>query len=259
MLALLSPAKKLDFAPAPADLPRTQPAHLRDTELLMKTVRPLGPEQLADLMKLSDSLAMLNFERFQTLSTSRRATRGRKQAALAFAGDVYTGLSAPTLSRPAIEFAQDHLRILSGLYGLLRPLDLIEPYRLEMGTRLANPRGKDLYAFWGDRIRDALAAELRGHRQPVVVNLASQEYARAARLPSLDARIVTPLFKELRAKGLVTISFAAKRARGMMARYLVEHRIDQPRRLQRFCHDGYAFDEGLSDDDTWVFVRPGPR
>ncbi|MEM7154001.1 MAG: peroxide stress protein YaaA [Myxococcota bacterium] len=259
MLALLSPAKKLDFEPAPADLPRTRPVLAKETELLMESVRPLQPDDLQSLMGLSESLATLNFERFQAFSLSRRATKGRKQAALAFAGDVYMGLRAPTLSRGALDFAQEHLRILSGLYGLLRPADLIQPYRLEMGTRLSNPRGNDLYAFWGDRIRDTLARQLRSHAQPVVVNLASQEYARAARLPSLGARIVTPLFKERRGKALKVISFSAKRARGMMARFMVDQRADHPEKLLRFAEDGYAFDEGLSDDDQWVFVRPGPR
>lgn len=259
MLTLLSPAKKLDFEPAPAGVPRSRPVLARDTEALLEVVRELEPQDLQRLMSLSDALAELNFERFQSFSTSRRATRGRKQAALAFAGDVYMGLRAPTLGADDLDFAQGHLRILSGLYGVLRPLDLIQPYRLEMGTRLANPRGPDLYSFWGDRIRDAIANELASHEHPVVVDLASREYARAARLQTLGARVVTPVFKERRGRSLKVISFAAKRARGMMARFLVEQRIDQPEGLLRFADDGYELDEGLSDDDTWVFVRPQPR
>ncbi len=259
MLALLSPAKKLDFDPAPAGIPRTRPALIDQTEQLMAVARRQSPGDLQRLMSLSEALAELNFDRFQTFSDSRRATKGRKQAALAFAGDVYVGLAAPTLPPKGLEFAQDHLRILSGLYGLLRPLDLIQPYRLEMGTALANDRGSDLYAFWGDRIRKALATELRRHERPVVVNLASQEYARAARLPDLGLRVVTPLFKERRGGKLKVISFSAKRARGTMARFIVDRRIDRPQGLRRFDQDGYAFDAGLSDDDTWVFVRDQPR
>lgn len=259
MLALLSPAKKLDFAPADPGLPHSRPRFAADTESLIEVARGLAPSDLQGLMSLSDALAELNFERFQQLSTSRRARKGRKQAVLAFAGDVYVGLSAPTMDEDSLSFAQQHLRILSGLYGLLRPLDLIQPYRLEMGTRLRTSRGRDLYAFWGDRIRAAIASELSSHACPVVVDLASQEYAKAARLPDLGARVVTPLFKERRGRQLKTISFAAKRARGMMARFLVEQRIDHPEGLLGFDDDGYQLDEGLSDDDTWVFVRPGPR
>jgi uncharacterized protein len=258
MLALLSPAKKLDFDPAPDGVPRTRPRLIAQAEQLLVTARAQSPDDLARLMSLSPALAELNFERFQGFSTSRRATRGRKQAALAFAGDVYQGLRAASMTAKALEFAQDHLRILSGLYGLLRPLDLIQPYRLEMGTRLANPRGPDLYAFWGDRIREALARDLRGHQRSVIVNLASQEYARAARLPELSVRVVTPQFKERRGGKTVVISFSAKRARGTMARFIVDRRIDRPEGLLRFDQDGYALDEGLSDDDTWVFVRDPP-
>ncbi len=258
MLCLLSPAKKLDFEPAPAGLPHTRPELLRHTDELMATVRGLSPAEIQRLMSLSDGLAELNFDRFQSFSASRRATRGRKQAALAFAGDVYVGLSAPTLTEPALAFAQDHVRILSGLYGLLRPLDLIQPYRLEMGTRLANPRGSDLYAFWGEHIRKTIERSLRSHARPVLVNLASTEYARAARLHELDTRVVTPQFKERRGNAIKVISFSAKRARGLMARFIAERRLDTPHALRRFAEEGYAFDEGLSDDDTWVFLRDGP-
>ncbi|MCH9683945.1 MAG: peroxide stress protein YaaA [Deltaproteobacteria bacterium] len=258
MLSLLSPAKKLDMSPAPKGLAHTRPALLRHTDALMDTVAQLGAADLQRLMGLSDALAELNLERFATFSRSRRATRGHKQAALAFAGDVYQGMAVNELGPKAIEFAQDHIRILSGLYGLLRPLDLIQPYRLEMGTRLANPRGSDLYAFWGDTIRDAISQTLRSHRAPIVVNLASTEYARAARLSTLDARVVTPQFKERRGDEVKVISFSAKRARGMMARFIAAGRIDRPEALLRFSEDGYAFDEGLSEDDTWVFVRDAP-
>jgi len=258
MLALLSPAKTLDFEPAPAGVPHSQPALLDETERLLAVARRLGPDDLQQLMGLSESLAELNFERFQRFSASRRATRGRKQAMLAFAGDVYMGLSAATLRPKGLAFAQDHLRILSGLYGLLRPLDLIEPYRLEMGTALPNERGANLYAFWGDRIARAILDALEGHRHPVVVDLASKEYARAARLPQLGVRVVTPLFKERRGGALKVISFSAKRARGAMARFILDRRIDRPEALLRFDRDGYAFHEGQSSDDTWVFVRDPP-
>lgn len=258
MLAVLSPAKTLDFDPAPSAVPRTRPRMLDDTDELIDVARGLSARKLSSLMSISDELANLNKDRFENFTTSRRASKGHKQAALAFRGDVYIGLDAPTLSPEDLDYAQAHLRILSGLYGLLRPLDLIQPYRLEMGTKLNNGRGKDLYEFWGPTIAQSLKQDLRGHKTKVLVNLASNEYFRAARAKELGVRIVTPQFKEWRGGQAKVISFSAKRARGMMARYLVEQRIEQPEGMLSFEHDGYRFDPDLSGEDDWVFVRDQP-
>lgn len=255
MLAVLSPAKTLDFDPVAKSVPRSRPRLLDDTDELVDVARGLSAKRLSALMSISDDLATLNQERFQQFSTSRRASKGHKQAALAFRGDVYIGLDAPTLSSEELEYAQDRIRILSGLYGLLRPLDLIQPYRLEMGTKLKNGRGKDLYAFWGDSIAEALQRDFRGHSTKVLINLASNEYFKAARAKALGVRIVTPQFKEWRDGKAKVISFSAKRARGMMARYLVQQKIEQPEGMLDFELDGYRFDPDLSAEDDWVFVR----
>lgn len=258
MLAVLSPAKTLDFEPVPSAVPRTRPRLLDDTDELVEVARGLSARNLAALMSISEDLANLNQGRFENFTTSRRASKGHKQAALAFRGDVYIGLDAPTLSTDDLEYAQGHLRILSGLYGLLRPLDLIQPYRLEMGTKLRNGRGKDLYEFWGATIAQTLKRDLRGHKTKVLVNLASNEYFRAARAKEIGVRIVTPQFKEWRDGKAKVISFSAKRARGMMARYLVENRIEHPEGMLDFEMDGYRFDPDLSGEDEWVFARDQP-
>lgn len=255
MLVVLSPAKSLDFDPAPADLPDTAPQLAADTAVLAERARSLTPADLKRLMNISDSLADLNHARFQSFGRPRRGDTA-KQAALAFAGDTYTGLRAGELSKDDLAWAQDHLRILSGLYGLLRPLDLIEPYRLEMGTKLDTERGKDLYAFWGDRIARALDAALEGHAHRVVVNCASEEYFKATR--GLSARVVTPVFREEKDGKSRVIGLMAKRARGMMARYIVTNRLEDPEALKRFDEAGYRFRPEGSDDSTFVFTRPQP-
>jgi len=257
MLAVVSPAKKLDTMPIERGVSPTQPVLLDDTEQLMKTTRRLRPGDLKELMGISDKLAELNHGRFQSFSTPFD-TDNAKPAAFVFNGDVYLGLDAETLDDAALSWSQDHLAILSGLYGVLRPMDLIQPYRLEMGTRLKTGRGKDLYAFWGDRVTNRLQAQLADHKDQTLVNLASKEYFSVLQPKALPGPVVTPAFKELRDGKLRMISFFAKRARGRMARFMVEQRIDRPEGLKDFNLDGYSYDPELSDERTWTFTRPQP-
>jgi cytoplasmic iron level regulating protein YaaA (DUF328/UPF0246 family) len=257
MLIVLSPAKTLDFETPPQTRTHTMPAWLDESRQLVDCVRELDPPALAELMSISDKLAALNVARFAEWSLPLRPGPA-KQAVLAFDGDVYDGLDAKTLSREQLNRAQDTVRILSGLYGLLRPLDLMLPYRLEMGTRLRNPRGRDLYSFWGARLGTALGKELDGHRHKVLVNLASDEYFRAVDLRALRHPVVQPVFQERRANAWKIVSFSAKKARGLMARYAIDHEIDDPEGLKRFDVDGYRFDAEASDAARWYFRRePG--
>lgn len=254
MLAVLSPAKKLDFTPLAAPLPTTRPVLLRETEELMKTTRRLSAADLQSLMRLSTPLAELNYERFQAFSLSRRALKGTKQAALAFDGDTYAGLRAREMSPEDLGWAQDRLRILSGLYGVLRPLDLIQPYRLEMGTRLANPRSANLYGFWGDKIAQALDKQASKLPYPQVVNLSSKEYFTAAG-PHLKTSVLTCTFLERRGSEARVIGFCAKRARGMMARFMIQGRFERPEALKDFRESGYRLDRRRTTGDEYVFVR----
>jgi cytoplasmic iron level regulating protein YaaA (DUF328/UPF0246 family) len=254
MLTLLSPAKSLDWSPAPDVTPST-PRLSDDFGVLMRQCKRLKPADLKGMMKLSDSLAKLNHERFQAMTGQPDPQRDRP-AALAFSGDVYQGLDARSLSAEALEWAQDRIAILSGLYGVLRPLDLIEPYRLEMGTRLKTRRGESLYDFWGDRVSRALSAQLQSHADPTVIDLASGEYGRVV-TSRLTARRITPVFQEVEADGTHRIiSFFAKRARGTMARFIIGQRLDAPEGLKDFTVGGYAFQPALSQADRWVFTRP---
>lgn len=257
MLAVVSPAKKLDFSALDAVVAHSTPEFLDDTAALAKVARKLTRAQIKSLMELSDGLADLNHARFQAFS-ARPEPDGAKQAVLAFSGDTYTGLDAASLSAGDLAWAQDHLRILSGLYGVLRPLDLILPYRLEMGRKLANPRGEDLYAFWGDKLAGALDAAVVGHRAPVVVNLASQEYFKAANAKEMKTRVITPVFKEVAAGQSKVIGLFAKRARGMMARFIIVNRLEDPEALKTFSDGGYAYQDALSSPGEWVFTRPKP-
>ena len=254
MLIVLSPAKTLDYDTPATTRRHTLPDFLDDSRVLVERMREFDPPALAELMSVSDSLAALNVARFAQWALPLEPGRA-KQAVLAFAGDVYDGLNAPSLSAEQLDWAQSRLRILSGLYGLLRPLDLIQPYRLEMGTRLENERGRDLYAFWGDKLARALAAELADHRHPVLVNLASEEYFKAVPRRALGRPVVQPVFQERKGAAWKVISFQAKRARGMMARHAIEHRIEDPEDLKGFDADGYAFAPEASDHETWVFRR----
>ncbi|CAN5856517.1 peroxide stress protein YaaA [soil metagenome] len=258
MLFLLSPAKSLDYdTPVPADLPATVP-HFEGPRgpsvELIKLLRTRSPQQVAELMGISDNLSALNVARYSAWSSKSTPTNA-KQAALAFDGDVYGGLNAKTMSKTQLAWAQDHLCILSGLYGVLRPLDLLQPYRLEMGTPLANKHGKDLYAFWKPRIAAHLNQRLAADRTPVVVNLASQEYFKSVDLRLLKARVVECVFEECKADKYKIISFFAKRARGLMARWAVLHKAATPRALEKFDLEGYAFAEAASSPERLVFRR----
>ena len=257
MLYLLSPAKSLDYeTPTPPEVAAlaTRPTFVMEAAALIDVLKTKPPAEVASLMSLSDPLAQLNVARY---GAWRKAftDRNSKPAALAFDGDVYGGLDAKTLSVEDLQWAQDHLVILSGLYGALRPLDRLQPYRLEMGTKLATPGAKDLYGFWGDTIADYLNQRQRGVPQKVVVNLASQEYFRAADRKALKARVVECVFEEGRAGGWQIISFFAKRARGLMARWAVRHRLDDPAALRAFAEEGYAFTPAVSTPDRLVFRR----
>jgi cytoplasmic iron level regulating protein YaaA (DUF328/UPF0246 family) len=232
----------------------TRPQFGADARRLVERLRALPAHQIARLMDLSDALAELNVARYAAFRAAPRADRVRA-AAFAFDGDVYDGLRARALEAPAIDWLQRHLRILSGLYGVLRPLDGIQPYRLEMGTRLANEHGADLYAFWGVRPAQALARALRDAGGGVLVNLASDEYFRAVARTALGAEIVQPVFQERRAGTWKVISFSAKRARGTMARFAAERRLTDPEGLKAFAEDGYRFDPHASDARTWLFRR----
>ena len=254
MLIFLSPAKSLDYKTPPHVADFTQPAFLDRSATLVRALRKLSPADIAKLMDLSDTLAFLNFNRFADWSQSF-TPENAKQAVLAFDGDVYDGLAAKTLSAADLAFAQRHVRILSGLYGILRPLDLMQPYRLEMGTKFANAKGKDLYAFWGETLLDAINAELDAMARPVAVNLASEEYFKAAVGRKLRGEVIQPVFQDWSAGRYKIVSFFAKRARGLMTRYAVINRLEEPEGLKDFDVDGYAFAPAVSDEKSWVFRR----
>ena len=220
----------------------------------IKQLRKLAPADIANLMSLSDPLALLNFNRYADWSLPF-TPENAKPAVLAFDGDVYDGLAAKTLSADDLDFAQRHVRILSGLYGILRPLDLMQPYRLEMGTRFANKAGKNLYEFWGERLLKAINAELADMARPVVVNLASEEYFKAAVGRKIKGSVIQPVFEDWKSGQYKIISFYAKRARGLMTRYAVLNRLTEPEELKGFDSDGYAFVPDASDASTWVFRR----
>ena len=259
MLLVISPAKTLDFTPADPSLPATTPALKKDTATLAATTRKLSASDLKRLMDISDALADLNVQRFKTFrSRGIGETEGEVQAAFGFAGDVYNGLDARSLAPDGLAWAQDHLRILSGLYGLLRPLDRIQPYRLEMGVRLKTERGNSLYDFWGDKPAKALNQAAEGQADRTLVNLASQEYFGAVDARALKLRVITCHFKEEKDGERRIISFFAKHARGRMARYAIDRRLEQTEALKAFDLDGYRYREALSSEHEWVFVRPQP-
>lgn len=254
MLSVISPAKTLDFETPATSATHSQPDFLDHSQQLIDILRDYSPQQLSELMSISDKLAGLNAARFgewQLPFTPANA----KPAAQAFQGDVYTGLEAASFSADDNAFAQRHLRILSGLYGLLRPLDLIQPYRLEMGTRLPNPAGKDLYAFWRDTLTPALDQAIAESGSKVLVNLASNEYFKSIDTKRLDARIITPVFKDEKNGQFKIISFYAKKARGLMAAWMIRERLNDPEALTQFDVAGYAFNPAMSDGDTLVFTR----
>lgn len=254
MLVVVSPAKNLDYAtPVTTEL-FSQPALLDDAQSLLKVCQTLTPADLSGLMGISDKLALLNAERFATFEMPFTSENAR-QAAFAFNGDVYTGLDTGSLSATDLDYAQQHLRILSGLYGVLRPLDLMQPYRLEMGTKLATEKGKNLYEYWGETITDNLNETLAEQEQQILVNLASTEYFSAVKPKALNAQIITPVFKDEKNGKVKIISFYAKKARGLMARFIIQNRIDNVAQLSEFDTAGYRFAPEQSTATSLVFVR----
>jgi hypothetical protein len=257
MLTVISPAKTLDFETSPTTRRSTRPQFLERAAELVKEARSLSPEDLRELMGVSEKIAELNHRRFMNWSEPFTLDNA-KQAILAFKGDVYTGLEAETLSAAQLQFAQQHLRILSGLYGLLRPLDLMQPYRLEMGVRFATPGGRNLYEFWGDTLTRALNAQLGKSGSRVLVNLASNEYFKSLQPGALDAEIITPVFKDLKGGKYKVISFYAKKARGQMARFIIDNELNEPDGLRRFRRDGYRYNRAESTAREPVFTRDEP-
>jgi cytoplasmic iron level regulating protein YaaA (DUF328/UPF0246 family) len=254
MLMLLSPAKTLDYAsPLPTNT-HSLPDFIPRSAELIELLRQLSPSEVGSLMQISDPLAQLNAQRYADWSKKFNFNNAR-QALLAFNGDVYEGLDAASLRETQLAWAQDHLRILSGLYGVLRPLDLMQPYRLEMGTRLGNAHGKDLYAFWGERVTHAINAALAQHPAPALINLASEEYFKVVKPALLTVPVITPVFEDWKGGKYKIISFYAKRARGLMARFAIDKKITKPDQLKTFDREGYAFDAAHSSPSSWVFRR----
>lgn len=254
MLMVISPAKSLDFEAPPTTKKKTQPALLDDAQTLIDELKKLAPQDISNLMGISDKLGVLNYDRYQQWQTPF-TLKNAKQSVLAFTGDVYTGLDATSLDEEALAFAQQHLRILSGLYGLLRPLDLIQAYRLEMGTRFENSQGKNLYDFWGNKITQGLNAQLKKNKSTALVNLASNEYFKSVKAAELNADVITPIFKDEKNGQYKIISFYAKKARGLMAAYAIKKQITDAKKLKRFTVGGYKYDAQMSTATQWVFTR----
>ena len=254
MITVLSPAKKLSTDCSAKGSAYTKPAFLEDSDRLVSILKDYKPDQLQTLMGISQNLSELNWERFQSW-TSDYAPSISREAFFSFKGDTYTGLNAESLSEKDVIFAQDNVRILSGLYGVLKPLDLMLPYRLEMGTKLQNSRGKNLYDFWGSSIAMNISNELNGHKQKVIINCASNEYYKSIANQFLEVAVITPEFKEIKNDTIKMISFYAKKARGMMARYIIDNRIDSSEEILSFNLDGYSFDPSLSSKMKPVFTR----
>ena len=260
MIIVLSPAKNLDFETPITGVRATKPKLLDETMALSEVTAKLKAGDLKRLMGISDKLADLNVQRFQAFQGKNGSGKVKKRpAALAFNGDVYLGLDAKTLDADDLAFAQKHLRILSGLYGILRPLDGIEPYRLEMGTKLKTARGANLYDFWGSRIAEDINKALKGHGDKTIVNLASNEYFGAVDEHTLTSDVVTPTFKEIKDGKARQLMFFAKRARGTMARWIIRNRVDDVASIKDFDGDGYRFDPEGSTDSKWLFTRPQPK
>ena len=255
MIVLLSPSKTQDFAiTLPARLKHTQPDALGDSQVLMKSLSALSPAKIAALMDVSEKISTLNHERFQSFALPF-TTKNARQAAFAFKGDVYDGLEAQTLPPDALAFAQKHIRILSGLYGLLRPLDLIQPYRLEMKTKLRTPKASNLYDFWDERITKLVEKSVKDTKAKAVINLASEEYARAVDFSAVGAPTVTPQFKEKKAGSYQMIGLFAKKARGAMARNIALGGLTDPKKLASCAPEGYALNSALSTENKPVFTR----
>lgn len=254
MLMVISPAKTLDYETPATTKKSSQPALLDESQILIQDLKKLAPQDIAKLMGISDKLGVLNYDRFQQWQPPFTKDNA-KQALLAFKGDVYTGLDAESLNSDELAFAQQHLRILSGLYGVLKPLDLMQPYRLEMGTKLTNQRGKNLYDFWGDKVTELLNKQLKALKSDVLVNLASNEYFKSVNKSHLNADIVTPIFKDKKNGQYKIISFYAKKARGLMSAYAIKKGISDASKLKRFKVEGYSYNKDLSQGNDWVFTR----
>ncbi|MGD8999477.1 MAG: peroxide stress protein YaaA [Granulosicoccaceae bacterium] len=254
MLIVISPAKKLDYETPASIKTATMPDYMADSQQLITRLREFSALDIAELMHLSMKLAELNFARYEAWQPECTRDNAR-QAILAFKGDVYQGLGAESFSAADFKFAQSHLRILSGLYGLLRPLDLMQPYRLEMGTKLSTDRGKNLYEFWGSIITQGLNKQLGKIKSGTLVNLASNEYFKSVKTKELAGEIITPSFKDYKNGDYKMIGIYAKRARGLMARYIIRNQITKPEALKDFCEEGYIFNSKLSAGNSWVFTR----
>ena len=254
MLTLLSPAKSLDTSPVDAAPAPTEPLFPERTAKLLASLKRLKPKAIGELMDISKALSELNYGRYQGFDD-----QAAMSGVFMFDGDVYTGLEARTLDADALVWAQDHIRILSGLYGVLRPLDAIRPYRLEMGSQLKSGRTHSLYEFWGDTLAKHLTEEVRAQGQDTIVNLASHEYSRVATTKALKLKVVSPRFLEIKGNEAKIVSFFAKKARGLMARYMIDHRIDRIDGLKDFNVADYTYRADLSSGDDWVFTRPQPE
>ncbi len=254
MLVVISPAKTLDYETPASTTLFSVPEYLDDSAELIAQLRQLSPPEVSDLMGISAKLGDLNFGRYLNWQPEFTPDNA-KQSVLAFKGDVYTGLEAESLSEGQLQWAQDHLRILSGLYGLLRPLDLMQPYRLEMGTKLVNSRGKNLYEFWGDKITEGLNQALNIEKSQVLINLASNEYFKSVKSRHLNAEVITPVFKDWKNDKYKIISFYAKKARGLMSRYIIDNQIEDPEQVKQFDVAGYRYNPAMSSAREWVFTR----
>ena len=254
MLLVISPAKTLDYKSPLPTRQYSMPDYLTESEELVEQLRLLSPQQISSLMGISDKLGSLNFGRFQDWQCPFTPDNARP-AVLAFKGDVYTGLQATEMTEQELAWAQDHLRILSGLYGILRPLDLMQPYRLEMGTKLSNRLGKNLYDFWGEKITKGLNETLESQSQKVLVNLASSEYFKSVVASEINGEIITPVFKDWKNDSYKIISFFAKKARGLMSQYIIKNRLKTADEIKNFDGEGYQYSESMSSAREWVFTR----
>ena len=254
MITIISPAKNLDFKSLSQTKKYSYPVFMDNSRILIKKLQKLNPKDIAKLMKVNDAIAFLNFERFLSWRTPFNIDNS-KQALLAFKGQVFIGLDAKSLTENDLLYAQDHLRILSGLFGILKPLDLIQAYRLEMGTPLKNPTGKNLYKFWGSKINEVINEELAKQKSKVLINLASNEYYKAIKPKMIQGEIITPVFKEEKGNDFKVVTVYAKTARGLMSRFIIKNKIDNPEDIKAFDMAGYLFNRDLSNDKEWVFTR----
>ena len=255
MIALIAPAKRLDYDSDLSIQDYSIAEHLKDSKKLIKELQKKSPEDLSSLMGLSENLSMLNFERNMNWQAPKKPSNDVRQAIFAFKGDVYVGLDSETLSKADIKYAQKNLAILSGLYGLLKPLDLMYPYRLEMGTKMKNEKGKNLYEFWGNKITESINVLAKENNSKGIINLASVEYFSSVKTKNLDLPVYSPVFKDFKNGKYKIISFFAKKARGMMVRFAIDNNIGEPEKLRDFDYDGYSYNHELSKLDNWVFCR----